>query len=142
LFLSHVCNLTKTFMFLSGYIFRSQLLLYTYTDCIPHSSASSTTSPPLLGATFTCKLVCVGPCLPKVLLVCCTTYFVPVKWHVAVFPGPCLEVGRLDGFVYCHVERRVDAFVDIVGAVEDEECHQDEDGCKDHQPVALLTLQC
>lgn len=40
------------------------------------------------------------------------------------------------------MERSIDLIDDIVGAIEDEECHEDEDGHHDHQPVALLSLQC
>lgn len=40
-----------------------------------------------------------------------------------------------------HMEWGVGNFIDIVGAVEDEESHQDEDGYKDRHPVALLPLQ-
>lgn len=41
-----------------------------------------------------------------------------------------------------HVKGDVDAIIAVVGAIEDEECGQDEDGKEDHHPVALLTLQC
>lgn len=65
---------------------------------------------------------------------------VPNNGHITVFPEPLLQVGGLDGVVDRHVEGRVGSFIDIVGAVEDEESHQEEDGHKDGQPVALLPL--
>ena len=40
-----------------------------------------------------------------------------------------------------HMEGSVGGVVAVVGAVEDEDCHQDEEGYEDHHPVALLPLQ-
>ena len=40
------------------------------------------------------------------------------------------------------MEGSVDGTVAIVGAVQEEERHQDEDGQEDHHPVALWSLQC
>lgn len=39
------------------------------------------------------------------------------------------------------MERGVGLVDGIVGAEQDEECHEDEDGRQDHQPVALVSLQ-
>lgn len=69
-------------------------------------------------------------------------YLVPVKWHITVFPSPLLQVCGLESVTCCHMHGSVDGIVDIIGAVQDKECHQDEDGCKDHHPGALLALQC
>lgn len=40
------------------------------------------------------------------------------------------------------MERRIGLFSHIVGAEQDEECHEDEGGCQYHQLVALGALQC
>lgn len=68
--------------------------------------------------------------------------FVPINWHIAVFSCPFPQVCGLGGMIGSHMERSVDSInaAVIVGAVQDEERHQDEDGSKDHHPVALLSL--
>lgn len=38
------------------------------------------------------------------------------------------------------MEGSIDGLVDVVGAVQDEERHQDDDGSEDHHPMALLSL--
>lgn len=62
---------------------------------------------------------------------------VPIKWYVTISPGPFFQVCSLDGVICSHMERSIDGLVGIVGAVQDKECHQDEDGGEDHHPVAL-----
>lgn len=70
-------------------------------------------------------------------------YLVPIKWHITIFPSPLLQVRGLETVVCSHMEGSVDdGTVAIVGAVQEEECHQDEDGQEDHHPVALWSLQC
>lgn len=69
-------------------------------------------------------------------------YLVPMKWHVTVFPSPLLQVRGLERVIRGHVDGREDVVVAVVGAVQEEERHQDEDDHKDHHPVALLPLQC
>lgn len=67
-------------------------------------------------------------------------YLVPINWHVTFFPSPLLQVCDPECVTRVHVERSVDGITGVVGAVQNE-CHQDEDGHKDHHPVALLSLQ-
>lgn len=68
-------------------------------------------------------------------------YLVPINWHITVFPCPLLQICDLDSVTCIHMERSVGGIIGIVGAIQNEECHQDEDGHKDHHPVALLSLQ-
>lgn len=65
---------------------------------------------------------------------------VPIKWYISISPGPFLEVCSLDGVICCHMEGSIGGLVDVVGPVQDEECHQDDDGGEDHHPMALLSL--
>ncbi|KAG7238590.1 hypothetical protein INR49_030664 [Caranx melampygus] len=52
-----------------------------------------------------------------------------------------VQVCDLQRMIRGHVKRSVDGIVHVIGAVQEEECHQDEDGQEDHHPVALLALQ-
>lgn len=65
---------------------------------------------------------------------------VPMNCNVAVFPSPLLQVCGLDGVIGRHVEGSVDGLVHIVGAEQDDERHQDEDGAENRHPVALMSL--
>lgn len=68
-------------------------------------------------------------------------YLVAIKRHITVFASPLLQVCDLQRMIRGHVKRSVNGIVHVIGAVEEEECHQDEDGQEDHHPVALLALQ-
>lgn len=69
-------------------------------------------------------------------------YLVPINWHISFSPRPLLQICGLERMICSHMERSVDVIHDIIGAIQDEECHEDEDGHQDHHPVALLSLQC
>lgn len=68
-------------------------------------------------------------------------YLVPVNRHITFSPGPLLQICGPDRVICGHVKRSVHFIDDIVGAVQDEECHEDEEGRQDHHPVAMLSLQ-
>lgn len=68
-------------------------------------------------------------------------YLVPVNRHISFSPSPLLQICGPERVICGHMEGSIDFFVDVVGAIQDEECHENEDGRQDHHPVALLSLQ-
>lgn len=68
-------------------------------------------------------------------------YLVPINWHITVFPSPLLQVGDPTSVTCIHMKRSEGGISGVVGAIQNEECHQDDDGHKDHHRVALLSLQ-